>query len=659
MSSPKRYLWDERPWTQSWRYNTGGGAEPMVTRGLVAKRVNQEGSPLVCLDLAESRRNPRLRGQTREVAFESRFTRSSIMMFMVVEILLQALMTINSPGRRGRQELPNVPRALRRVIFTVPPGMPVAEQRIYRRWVNWAVRLLWDALGWQDCYVEEKDRLRARPDFRLNPAVRCDWDEATCTQLVYLYNELTRKFQGDAHHLFGLAGKRRDNRPSLRVAAIDIGGGTTDLSITTFFPDNEQGAGARISPRQEFRDSFTIAGDDILREVITEHVLPALARAALGENARESRALIGQLCGRELMDNSQQKRNRRAQFVRQVAVPVALSLLGAYEQADLINGSGEWNVRLGDLFEPSAPGDLPLLPRHPCPGRAVLDYVHETVRRFAPDAAFSLPDAVLRVNPRLIDKTLRNSLRDILQDLCEVVRLYDCDILLLTGRPSRWPGVVSAVLAAMPVPPSRIIPMSRYSVGGWYPFADAMGAISDPKSTVVVGAILCSLAEARLEGFSFDAGRLLPRATARFIGEMDIAGQIRDASVWFTVDPDNPDEQEPAATVMMNGPMAVGFRQLEAERWPTTRFYYIDFADERSRHKASSRLPYKLELRFVVRARPDADQGESRDEGDLLIESVTDREGGSVNRNEVEARLQTLPQDDGYWLDTGIAYRNA
>ena len=27
MSSPKRYLWDERPWQQSWRYNTGGKAE--------------------------------------------------------------------------------------------------------------------------------------------------------------------------------------------------------------------------------------------------------------------------------------------------------------------------------------------------------------------------------------------------------------------------------------------------------------------------------------------------------------------------------------------------------------------------------------------------------------------------------------------------------
>jgi hypothetical protein len=590
------------------------------------------------------------------------------MMFMLVEVLLQALMTVNSPGQRSRQELPNVPRRLRQVIFTVPPGMPVAEQRIYRRWVGWAARLLWDALGWQDYYLESRDRKRAATsDFRMNPAVRCNWDEATCTQLVYLYNELTRKFQGDAHHLFKLMGKPRgdDARPSLRIATIDIGGGTTDLSITSFFLDNAEGSGARIRPSQDFRDGFSLAGDDVLKEVINEHVLPAIAEAAVGTNSREGRVLLGQLCGRDLMDNSQQKRNRRAQFVRQVAAPVALSLLGAYEHADMINGSGEWTCRFGDLFLPPAgaspsKADLPFaVERHPCPGRAVLDYVNEAVRQAAPQAAFDLMDVPLRIRPRRIDKTLADSLRDILQDLCEVVQRYDCDILLLTGRPSRWAGIISAVLAAMPVPPSRLIPMSRYRAGSWYPFADALGVITDPKTTVVVGAILCALAEAHLEGFSFDADRLASRSTARFIGEMDIAGQLKAASVWFTVDIANPGEQELAATVMFNGPMAVGFRQLAVERWPTTRFYYIDFAGEEARRRASGRTPYTLDLRFTVGESEDGSRpdGEGRDEGTFDIADVTDRSGMAVNRNDIEVRLQTLPQDEGYWLDTGIVYR--
>ncbi|MDR2727133.1 MAG: virulence factor SrfB, partial [Deltaproteobacteria bacterium] len=671
MSSPKRYLWDERAWQQSWRYNPGGGPEPMVTRGLIARRVNQEGTPLAVFDTPEVKRSPHLRRQHREVAFESLYTRSSLMMFMMVEVLLQALMTINSPGQRNRQELPNVPRRLRQVIFTVPPGMPVAEQRMYRRWVDWAVRLLWDALNWQDYYVESRDRRRTQAsDFRLSPTVRCNWDEATCTQLVYLYNELSRKFQGDAHHLFKLMGKPRgdDARPSLRVATIDIGGGTTDLSITTFFLDNTEGASARVRPSQDYRDGFCIAGDDILKDVISEHVLPAITEAVMGENSREGRVLLGQLCGRDLMDNSQQKRNRRAQFVRQVAAPVALSLLSAYEQADMISGSGEWLCRFGDLFLPPAGASAPPAPdvvlpfavqRHPYPGQSVLQHAKEAVRQAASRDSFDLMDVQLRIRPRQIDKTLNASLREILQDLCEVVQHYDCDILLLTGRPSRWAGIIAAVLAALPVPPSRIIPMSRYRVGSWYPFADTLGAITDPKTTVVVGAILCALAEAHLEGFSFDASRLLPKSTARFIGEMDIAGQLKDSSVWFPVDIGNSKEQELAAAVMFNGPTAVGFRQLAVERWPTTRFYYIDFANEEARRKASGRTPYKLDLRFTVSesaddSRPDE---ESRDEGTLSIADITDRFDTAVNRSDIEVRLQTLPQDEGYWLDTGIVYR--
>ena len=54
-------------------------------------------------------------------------------------------------------------------------------------------------------------------------------DEATCTQLVYLYNEINRNYQGDAHLFFEIMGRLRtvpketmpsqtETRPTLRVA---------------------------------------------------------------------------------------------------------------------------------------------------------------------------------------------------------------------------------------------------------------------------------------------------------------------------------------------------------------------------------------------------------------------------------------------------------
>ena len=116
--------------------------------------------------------------------------------------------------------------------------MPVAEKRIFRRWVLWAVKVIWEGLGWSEWYVPPQQQNRIRSgDYRTSPLVRCDWDEASCSQLVLLYNELTVKQHGDAHHLFRLMGKKRsryNDHPCVRIASIDIGGGTTDLSITTY-----------------------------------------------------------------------------------------------------------------------------------------------------------------------------------------------------------------------------------------------------------------------------------------------------------------------------------------------------------------------------------------------------------------------------------------
>ncbi|MDD4701823.1 MAG: virulence factor SrfB, partial [Desulfovibrio sp.] len=562
MSSPKRYLWDERPWQQSWRYNTGGKAEPMVSRGLFPRQLNPLGTPLACFDDPLFKKSPALQKQQAEPIFESLFTRSSLMHFMLGEILTQALVTINSPATRARRELPNLPRRLRRLIFTVPTAMPVAEKRIFRRWVVWAVRVVWNALGWNQWYTPKALVRGQSGDYRQSPQVRCDWDEASCSQLVLLYNELAVKQHGDAHHLFRLLGKPRascQGRPCVRMASIDIGGGTTDLSIATYELASGEGDTARIVPHTEFRDGFNIAGDEVLREVVANHVIPAIGQALLQQGLAEPRALLGQLFGRDSIGMSQEDRNTRVRLVRQIAVPVALGLLAACENPDMRHAN--YTCALRDFFEPDPLGaaddgqdagksaaettgfePASLAPR---PQSAIIKSVENMVRRGAPLIQnFNILDVPVTVSPAAVDVTIRSTLGPTLSSLCEVVHMYDCDVLLLTGRPSSWNGVVASVLAKLPVPPDRIIPMRSYHAGSWYPFADAQGRITDPKTTVVVGAILCALADGHLEGFSFDSGALHLTSTARYIGEMDINSQLKKPKVWFAVDVDSKEGTE-------------------------------------------------------------------------------------------------------------------
>ncbi len=666
MSSPKRYLWDERDWLAGWRYNTKGGPEPRVTRGPLPRVVNSSGTPLCCMHEKLFRTHPLLREQEREMAFVSNFTRSSLMMFLLVEVLQQALTTINSPGQRGRRELPNVPRRLRQVIFTVPAGMPIAEQRIYRRWVNWAVRVLWEILGWQDFYISDHSKTVPGTDYRLSPRVRCNWDEATCTQLVYIYNEITKKYQGDAQSLCKITGTKRTehgSRPCVRIATIDIGGGTTDLSITTFVLESEMSASSRMRPHLELRDGFNIAGDDIVRDVIKSILLPCIGAHLTAAGMAYSDKFLTTLFGRDIMDSSQESRNRRAQCARQLLTPAALCILNCYEKSNPLSGEGGFTCKLADFFESAVPKDgggnsWPFRPQTP-PSAAVIEYVEAAARQALGNNSFSLMDTPVRISPQKVDAVIRETISGVLANLCEVVQRYDCDALLLTGRPSRWQAIVASIFAKLPVPPDRVLPMGEYRVDNWYPFADASGLITDPKTTVVVGAILCSLAEGHLEGFSFDPTSLTSTSTARFIGEMDTNGQIKKPKVWFEVDVNAKEEKTYYREVAFAGPIAVGFRLLDVERWTTTRFYVLDFAKEDIRRASADKLPFKIKLSLLVRELEEDDdgrqaEGKERDEGEFKIEEISDRFGNPVKTGDVQIRLQTLPLDEGVWLDTGI-----
>ena len=681
MSSPKRYLWDERPWQQTWRYNTSGNTEPMVNRGLFARQLNPQGTPLSCFDDPLFRRSPSLKKQQPEPVFESLFTRSSLMMFMLGEILTQTLITINSPATRARGRLPNLPRRLRRLIFTVPTAMPVAEKRIFRRWVLWAVKVIWEGLGWSEWYVPPQQQNRIRSgDYRTSPLVRCDWDEASCSQLVLLYNELTVKQHGDAHHLFRLMGKKRarySDHPCVRIASIDIGGGTTDLSITTYELASGEGDTARIVPHTEFRDGFNIAGDEVAREVVLQHVIPAVSDALQARGVQEPRLLLAQLFGRDTIGMSQEQRNTRIRLVRQVALPVALGLLRVCEQDSDVHL--DQTCTLGDFFEPAV-GDAPANGRtgeeeapaengtfRPAilalrPQQSTLDAVTALVRDTVPGLDdFSIMDVPITVSPQKLQATIQRTLAPTLSALCELVHLYDTDMLLLTGRPSAWKVVASTVMAKLPVPPDRIIPMRRYHVGSWYPFPDTLGRIQDPKTTVVVGAILCALAEGHIEGFSFDSNALRLTSTARYIGELDINTQLRAPKVWFKVDVDAKSGVELNRTVAFNGQLGIGYRQLGAERWPATRYHLLTFASEDARARASGRLPYKVDVTLNVAEMLDDEdmpvsngEREERSEGEFSITAITDNAGNFVSPRDLEIRLQTLPTDEGYWLDTGV-----
>lgn len=130
LSSPKRYLWDTERYEQGWRFNSSyvkTDAEPYATAAPLSGLINEYGEALYRLrdDVEEE-------FERKMPVFQPHYSRSSLMTFMLSEVLLQALMQINSPAQRSKLEHAKTPRFLRSIILTVPPAMPKPEREIFR-----------------------------------------------------------------------------------------------------------------------------------------------------------------------------------------------------------------------------------------------------------------------------------------------------------------------------------------------------------------------------------------------------------------------------------------------------------------------------------------------------------------------------------------------
>jgi hypothetical protein len=627
LSSPKRYLWDERLTSQVWRFN-GLAADGMTTEPPVSGAFMQflsEGGEVL-------RAKPRRRqaGQLQP-AVRARFSRSSLMTFMLTEILMQAQSQINAVETRYEQTFPDVPRRLRRILLTMPPAMPLAEQRIFRDRAEAAVRLAWDMMGWGS----------PGPSTPPEPRVMANLDEATATQLVFLYTEASQRLRGDPGGFFALSGRHRaayGAAPSLRVASIDIGGGTTDLMICTFASEH----GQEIEPRQNFREGFRIAGDEVLRETIQTVILPQIELGLTAAGARDAKAMLQDVLGGDRGSQSELERHLRKQLITQILEPAGLAILHAYERS---TDRAKNEILRATLKE--------LLPDRDV--SAPIEYLAQKIGQTGA-AGFDLLGLELTAFAPRLDAVVQASLGPILADLCEVIHAFDCDWLLLSGRPSRMRAITDLILAKMPVPPHRIVGMHHYAAGSWYPFRDPAGRVKDPKTTAAVGAMLCAMAEGRLEGFLMRTSRLSMRSTARYLGRMELSGQIKHASILLR-DPDRTTATPaaPAAppevkfNMEFRAPVFLGFRQLELERWPATRLYVLEYANPDNVPRL--KLPLHLTIQRAEVDPESADAEEKRE--DFEVVEILDADHDPQHKSVVRLRLQTERSEAGYWRDTG------
>jgi hypothetical protein len=610
LSSPKRYLWDERENRQPWYFNRteANSNEPKPVIGPITELLTQSGD---FIDFAPDGRG----------ALQPKFSRASLFSFLVMELILQAVVQMNSPGYRSAREHPNVPRRINRVVFTIPTATPMVERACYERRCLAAIKLLWRSCEW------------GQPDTGTGaePKINLSYDEATCTQVVYLYNEIIEKFRKAPRDFFKLVADREvaPNGDRLRVASLDIGGGTTDLMITTY---DVKASGDALNPTQNFREGFRRAGDDILEAVISRHVLKPIA-AALKRAGMEH---PGQFLASFMEPNqSAQTQQIRKLFVTRILVQIALSLLGQYETSSLFAGKGA-----SLTFEEATKDDAVALDH-------VINFFQEAARKEGA-TDFLLADAVFELNFVDLGATAASVMRPILSLMCEVIYQFKCDVLLVSGRPSRLPIVRDLLLRSLPTSPNRTVFMHDYRVANWYMFRGRRGTIEDPKTTVVMGALLCALASDRtIADFALNTESFGTRiSTANYLGRINVDSTINKDEVILARQGGRFPTQSRQLDV--DGSMFLGFRQSPMESWPATPLFALETSKPA---EGDWGMPWKVILR---RKEISDDPAENMGASETFeFEQVVNKHGDDVSRY-LQLRLQTLRDPEGYWLDRGI-----
>ncbi|MCR4553779.1 MAG: virulence factor SrfB, partial [Succinivibrionaceae bacterium] len=696
LSSPKRYLWDEEIATTEWRLNNSlekykylhASSDNLATIAPIISYVNDKFEATFGKVLSKDTPD-----YQKMSAFSPKGSRCSMMTMLIIEILSHAISQINSYASRKIKEKADEYRYLDSIILTVPPAMPKQEIKIYNECVHQAIGILWKALKWdpsKDDHNSLKEFLNKKSSkeeivketmWPCFPEIKVDWDEAMCGQICYLYNEIAHNYKGNVKNFFNAISSRnwcRKNDKCITLATIDIGGGTTDLVINRYEPENI--SDKSFIPVQMFKESFKIAGDDIVLQIIRMYVIPAIIDYAvkLGANKSDVTLLLKEKLGGSSSDKVLDRSLKRL-FTRQILNPIALDYLSRYEDYDPISSSYENETAVfEDLIEKRKE-------KYGSIDYAVFEYIEHDLNKLIGNEVFHVKDVPLEFKLNELHNNFATGRKfDICEKvfsyISEVLNSYICDVVIITGRPSRLPGVEACFKNYLNLPKDRIVSFNKYHFDNWYPYIKGNGYVDDPKTSAVVGATLCNLViRGALNNFYLKVGNLKIKSNIKYLGQLDTSGEhLLNANVFYKEplnfdDPNYkiPDDQE---INLPPGCMTIGYRQLKQERWPAYPLYQLTI-DEKVCNWLNSNANYSLSVVLERTENNDENGGNRYSDDGIKFKRIKPKSTGDLNNSALEndlgisdlsdvvkLKLCTMPNvslgETTYWLDSGSVMLN-
>ena len=629
-SSPKRYLWDYKPRQEEWRcvkVTSNGRNEVPLLEG-INNYFNDDGS------IDEDGLGSGLH-----------YSRRTLMTLAFMEIISQAQVQINSFEFREFHGKTSTPRRIDKVILTCPTAMSKEEQVSLHNSLKEALMVLNKFNGNLDGTSTAMD-VKVIPELKRNTD-NPQWifDEATCSQFVYLYGEYIETYLSNSQEFFNLYGKNREDKDSVVIGSFDIGAGTSDIMVCRY--DFKEDNPSRMKPIPLFWDSFDYAGDDMLK-VLIENVLLQGKHGIIerelvnrGKDEAEIRGLLYQFFGSDNNSLSFRDRTLRRDFNLQVCVPVLNRFL------DLLSKDVAYReITFNDIFENNMPSEL-------------------VVSRFKEHFGFALDEIRWIYDGKVMSNIIERTMNDLLENVASVMYAQDCDLVILSGRPTSLRPIKDIFLKYFAVDPNRLIVLNKHRIGRWYPFADESGYLTNSKSVVPVGAMIGYLASnaGGLNGFSLDLselGMLLKPTTDYYVLKDE---HVNKNECFIT--PDKNDGE----IVVNSLPAYIGSKQFDIPLYPVRPFYVLELDINRIMEKLvkqnSNKRLTDAEKQYIFKDYKDKlmakcplvftferDDFEENKES-LRISSIEGEGNESVPTIDFALTIQSLNDPDCYWLDSG------
>lgn len=489
VSSPKRYLWaHDAGWLEGANWYM---ADPFGKFDANRRVAKLQGPLLRFFPENDEPDVPELRFDA--ALHKPRHAPRLLMTGALYEMLCQAYSFINSPTYRRDAGERDRMRRLRSVTMTYPSGMIAVERQRLDKQARKAIHVFSQTAG----------RMQPAPEFHLSV------DEASAVHLTYIWSEV-QKLGSSPKLWFELMGRlpeppaaetpetppvavtspadrRRDESrarreirhprpavaaappalPEVRVACIDIGGGTSDLMIARYKCDVHTG-GYRVLGETLHRDGISVAGDQLVKRLLERIIVPHFA-AVLGLDDKDALRLFGP----EIVGYNSHIRAQRIHWINRLLVPLAQ----AYLERAAHESTGDEVSHLDPEIVASE----------------VVDSLQATINNVWRVGEYNVKQPLgLHYDPDEFTDVVHEVFYDLIRDFCESIVEHQADVVLLAGLPTKLGYIQDLVRTSLPLAPSRIIPMYHRYVGDWYPYQnpDMMnpGVIVDPKSAVVVGA---------------------------------------------------------------------------------------------------------------------------------------------------------------------------